>query len=192
MLADYMFVAEGNRALMAHFAPAYTIDAAVVAGVGGNIAGTGAYAVGSSVTLVATPDDGLFVPKLELERDVRKHIPELHIHSRQRPGFRSDFQTDHSSNEPFGTRAGHAGYRMAGGSPELESRREPRFKRGQLAPIGGASYHCRQQQSGINFATQREALLQAFSSVSATCCQPRQLNFHPQAQVHSGVAVDPA
>ena len=57
-LGDYMFVAEGNRALVAHFAPAYTIDAAVVAGVGGNIAGTGAYAVGSSVTLVATPDAG--------------------------------------------------------------------------------------------------------------------------------------
>jgi hypothetical protein len=57
-VSDYLFVAEADRALVAHFAPAYTINATVALGVGGNINGMGSYAIGGNATLVATPDAG--------------------------------------------------------------------------------------------------------------------------------------
>ena len=51
----YTFTAQTNRTLVAEFAPANVISASATPGAGGSVAGTGAYLVGATVSLSATP-----------------------------------------------------------------------------------------------------------------------------------------
>jgi len=57
-LADYAFLATGNRTLVAHFAPAIHVTAGIGGNVGGTVVGDGVYPAGASVTLTATADPG--------------------------------------------------------------------------------------------------------------------------------------
>lgn len=56
--ANYTFTVEGDRTLMANFAAAYTITAAVNPTESGTITGAGSYVSGESCTLTATANEG--------------------------------------------------------------------------------------------------------------------------------------
>lgn len=53
--ASYVFTATADRTLVAHFAPAYTIQTYAAPGYGGTTSGSGTYVSGTPVTLTATP-----------------------------------------------------------------------------------------------------------------------------------------
>jgi hypothetical protein len=56
--ADYSFLADSSRALVAHFAVPYTITASASSAIGGMVEGEGIYPGGSEATLTATPNSG--------------------------------------------------------------------------------------------------------------------------------------
>jgi len=56
--ADYTFAAGANRALVAHFAPAVSVDAVASTDAGGTVFGAGIFAIGANAALSATPNGG--------------------------------------------------------------------------------------------------------------------------------------